>query len=176
MVTIWVGGAKGRRETRNEESEFWSHHANEEQKTEREKKIERNKQRWKTLGLGQNAGEPRLSENYKQPHMKELPAFTQNMHFLKTLSVPVLPVCRHNRQGSEVRGKAEASCGQCHADRAEGKRQFKAQSHCFIWNEKWKKRIACLLLKLKLNHKNKISSNSRSHQEKERNLCFLFSM
>ena len=100
MVTIWVGGAKGKRETRNEESEFWSHHANEEQKTGREKKIERSKQRRKTLGLGQNAGEPRLSENYMQPHKKELPALTQNMYFLKTLSVPVLPVCRHNRQGS----------------------------------------------------------------------------
>ena len=87
MVTIWVGGAKEKRETRNEDSELWSHHANGEQKTGREKKIERSKQRKKTLGLRQNAGEPRLSENYRRPHMKELPGFTQNMHFLKTLGL-----------------------------------------------------------------------------------------
>lgn len=95
----------------------------------------------------------------------------QSMHFLKTLGVS-----RYNRQGSEVGGRAEASSGQCHADRVEDKRQFKAQSHCFIWNGKWKKRIVCLLLKLKLNHKNRISSNSRSLQEKGRDLLFLFSM
>lgn len=59
--------------------------------------------------------------------MKELPGFTQSMHFLKTLGA-----IRYIRQGSEVRGRAKASSGQCHADRVEDKRQFKAQSRCFI--------------------------------------------
>ena len=66
--------------------------------------------------------------------MKELPGFTQNMHFPKTLGV-----CRYNRQGTEVRRRAEASSGQCHADRVEDKRQFKAQSHFHLeWKVKEK--------------------------------------
>lgn len=102
--------------------------------------------------------------------MKELLGFIENMNFLKSVGV-----CTKNTWGSGIRKRAEASFGQCYADITEDKSWFKKHSYNLIWNVKWNKRIICLLLKLRQNHKSKVSSNSGSLKKKGKKICLSYS-